>query len=125
MAGNQQKEPMHYDEVFSVWKCVRFTQKWIVSITVALILSLGIQAFHMYPQAVAAIDVDRNGPMNNNRSDRILNQKRQQYYNYNERNVSNTVDAGINNNDTNWEWIGLLGLLGLLGLRRRPVKPQK
>ncbi|GGE28315.1 hypothetical protein GCM10011571_33010 [Marinithermofilum abyssi] len=88
----KQKEPMHYDEVFSVWKCVSGTKKWIVFVTVALTLSLGIQTFVMYPQAVAAIDVDRNGPMNNNRSDRILNQKRQQYYNYNERNVSNTVD---------------------------------
>jgi MYXO-CTERM domain-containing protein len=24
-----------------------------------------------------------------------------------------------NDNDSNWEWIGLLGLLGLFGLRRR------
>jgi MYXO-CTERM domain-containing protein len=38
--------------------------------------------------------------------------------NLNTRNVSTTADIN-NDNDTNWEWIGLLGLVGLLGLRRR------
>jgi MYXO-CTERM domain-containing protein len=36
------------------------------------------------------------------------------------RNVTTGTDIGVDNdNDTNWEWIGLLGLVGLLGLRRR------
>ncbi|WP_078410668.1 WGxxGxxG family protein [Priestia abyssalis] len=34
------------------------------------------------------------------------------------RNVATTTDINADN-DTNWEWIGLLGLVGLLGLRRR------
>ncbi|HWO96256.1 MAG TPA: WGxxGxxG family protein [Bacillus sp. (in: firmicutes)] len=34
------------------------------------------------------------------------------------RNVT-TATGMEDDNDTNWEWIGLLGLVGLLGLRRR------
>ncbi|MGX1900952.1 MYXO-CTERM domain-containing protein [Thermolongibacillus altinsuensis] len=33
------------------------------------------------------------------------------------RNVTTATDT--NDNDTNWEWIGLLGLAGLFGLRGR------
>jgi MYXO-CTERM domain-containing protein len=43
---------------------------------------------------------------NNNRDNRPMT-----------RNVTTATDT--NDNDTNWEWIGLLGLLGLFGLRRR------
>jgi hypothetical protein len=35
------------------------------------------------------------------------------------RNVTTTTDDINNDNDFDWEWIGLLGLAGLLGLRRR------
>ncbi|MDM5337275.1 WGxxGxxG family protein [Fictibacillus enclensis] len=41
--------------------------------------------------------------------------------NYNDRGPAtrNVSTANNNDNDTNWEWLGLLGLVGLFGLKRR------
>ncbi|RXY99932.1 WGxxGxxG family protein [Fictibacillus sp. S7] len=41
--------------------------------------------------------------------------------NYNDRGPAtrNVSTANNNDDDTNWEWLGLLGLVGLFGLKRR------
>lgn len=57
---------------------------------------------------------------NNNNMNRTYDNDTRTYDNngVTTRNVATTTDMGADN-DTNWEWIGLLGLVGLLGLRRR------
>ncbi|MDM5198133.1 WGxxGxxG family protein [Fictibacillus enclensis] len=54
--------------------------------------------------------------MNNNNGNLNYNDT-----NYNDRGPAtrNVSTANNNDNDTNWEWLGLLGLVGLFGLKRR------
>jgi MYXO-CTERM domain-containing protein len=73
-------------------------KKKLSFILCALTLTVMVQGMPVHAE-------DNNNNMNGN--------------NNNEPMTRNMTTAAETNQDTNWEWLGLLGLVGLLGLRRR------
>jgi len=80
---------------------------------------------------IMAIGIPAHAEDNNNNVNRAYDNNMNSNYNNNANRAYNNNDVmtrNVNtdtgaetttNNDTNWEWLGLLGLVGLFGLRRK------